>query len=148
MADTNFIHQLLHLNGVGPDASDDELRALFLKAGWSEQDIAKTISSFRHPERVAVEKERPLSPGQSHTGDSSDRISSLLGIDIVVDPSMIRDRITHQLTKERRGFYALLRLWGMLLVVATVLAFAASWAAFYFLDIGPFKSTAAEGLDW
>lgn len=147
MADTNFIHQLLHMNGVGPDASDKELEALFLQAGWSKEDIKKTIAGLRHPEKG--EAKNVVAPhGPSLAANRSDDISALLGIDIIVDPSMVRDSTTHQLTKERRALFASIRTWALLIVVASTLALVASWGAFYLMDIGPFKSTAADEGDW
>lgn len=140
MLDRHFVDSFLHLNDISPNASDADLRAAFAGAGWSETEIDRAFKILKNedptvrsitPDNVASEL---LRPGRQR---SSQDLSLLLGVDVIVDPQSVRG--------VRRGVHGHSHIGDIfmsLLAIVLAVAFATILGVLLmqYLNVGPYYS--------
>jgi len=47
MIDRSYIERILKLNGLGPDAPDEEIKSLLVSASWHEKDVETALVVLR-----------------------------------------------------------------------------------------------------
>lgn len=135
MIDRHFLTCFLRLNNVDPQASPGEVRAVLESARWPQEDIEHALALCAGSEnRIDV----PFRPDMQW---SSPQLSSLLGVDVVVDPAQVKFEQGHMRSLHRIFEHALLcvSICTAALGVAALLGFG----LMYYLEIGPFHSTEA-----
>ncbi len=141
--DKAFINNFLKINGVSADATDTEIASVLKGAKWSDEEVKTAILILRgivdDTGIVAVTKHDTtlFSP---ELNLSSKQLSRLLGVDVVVDPSVIKDRKTGQYVKKKRARDEV-ALWTIILLLATILALVVAWLLLFTMKIGPYRET-------
>lgn len=139
--DRSFIDNFLKINGVSAGANDAEIRDVLTKAKWNDEEIQTAILILRESASttgiVAVTKHSTtlFAP----TADLSSRqLSRLLGVDVIVDPSVIKDPRTGELASSRRAREEFV-MWTIILLLSSVLAIAVLWILLFTLKLGPYR---------
>lgn len=139
--DKAFIDNFLKINGVSAGASDEEIKEVLESARWSKEEIDTAILILREAVTgtgiVAVTKHDTtlFSPALDL---SSKQLSRLLGVDVIVDPSVIKDPKTGELISSKRAREEL-TMWTIILLLSTILAFAVAWILLFTMKVGPYR---------
>jgi hypothetical protein len=130
MIDRTHIESILKLNGLGPDAPDEEIKSLLVSASWHEKDVETALVVLRedsHSNQHIKSVHQVL-----NTDDklNSLDLQSMLGIDIEVKsaPSMI---IKSQNQALKAQIFSIV-------VVAVMISILALMGIMWFLKIGLF----------
>lgn len=138
MFDKRFIERFLRLNNVDLTASEEEIRAVMHEARWAEDDVAAAIALVKgdtKSEQAFIEriKEKTFRPDMDW---SSHKLSSLLGIDVVVDPHAIQTQSPTHTQVVDVGKKLLL---GICTIgTAVIIAATVGIIVMYILEVGPF----------
>ena len=144
--DKAFINNFLKINGVSSNAPDEDITSVLKRAKWSSDEIKTAILVLRGTVDdtgiVAVTKHDTtlFSP---ELNLSSKQLSRLLGVDVIVDPSVIKDRRTGEYIKKKRARDEI-ALWTIILLLATILALVVAWILLFTMKIGPYR----EMINW
>lgn len=138
MFDKRFIERFLRLNNVDLTASEEEIRAVMHEARWADNDVAAAIALIKgdtKSEQALSEriKEKTFRPDMDW---SSNKLSSLLGIDVIVDPQAIQ---THPPTRAQVVDFGKKLLLGICAIAtAAIIAATVGIIVMYLLEVGPF----------
>lgn len=144
MADKRFVESFLRLNNVHADAPDEEIRKTLLAARWPGAEIEETLALLKGketPKNTSATEARDLAfrPDMEW---SSTKLSSLLGIDVVIDPKSFRASATGEAQVQDTGKRVLVGL--CIVVIAASVAFGISLTLMYFFEMGPFQTQAKD----
>jgi hypothetical protein len=145
MHDPQFIKRFLKLNEISADATDEQIVAVLKRAKWTDDEISTALTLVRgNPVDVGVVavSKKNMTLFRPDMNFSSERLSSLLGVDVVIDPTKVRDAHSRALIDKRRAHRELL-LWALVITLSTILATVVLWTMFYFMELGPYH-TAVE----
>jgi len=148
MPDRQFINQFLKINGISAESSDDDVKNALKRAKWSEEEIATALLILRGDVDdsgiVAVTKHE-TALYRPDIDLSSRNLSRLLGVDVVVDPALVRDHKTGTV-KKRRGRQVAedIALWTMIFLLSITLALVVAWILLFTMKIGPYR----ESVPW
>lgn len=144
MEDKNYILNFLNVNGISSDVSDDVIRQTLKSAKWPADEIETALFLIRDKSDgagiVALTK-HDTTLFRSNVDLSSEHLSMLLGVDVVVDPALIRDAKTNTLVKKARVTNTIL-LWVIILILAILVASFGAWLLMVFMKVGPYQETA------
>lgn len=138
MIDKRFVDSFLRLNNVAVGASAEEIRSVLTQAHWAPREIEEALwahtydgAGTRASEQAHHELTfRPDMPW------SSSALSSLLGIDVVIDPQSFRIPAT---TKERlAGTGKKIFVGFCIMAVSVAVAIGLGIGLMYLFGIGPF----------
>ena len=141
MLDKGFVERFLRLNNVSASSSDEEIKTALGQAKWSEAEINTALTLLRDQSLgssvVAVSK------GQSSIFRpdfdwSSEELSALLGVDVVVDPNALR-KSSAKLVRKRHMANVVAGVFVVLLAFVLALSIGAFVA--YSLGAGPFHES-------
>ncbi len=143
MIDKQFVESFLRLNNVAATASTAEIRTVLTEANWPPEQVREALLVYNTD--PAISQALAQKPSQTFRPDmdwSSSRLSSLLGVDVVVDPRSFRASITREVLLEDPRKKILIGL----CTTVTAVAIAASICAglMYFFEVGPFYK---QGID-
>ncbi len=122
--------------------SDEEVRAVLVKAAWSKSEIDAALALLRTGGQGSI---APGSSANAFNPDmefSSKQLSSLLGVDVVVDPG----RLAYHYpsgggpTPVLRGVLIRVLSGFAVITLSLGLALAAGISFLYYLEIGPFRT--------
>ncbi len=138
MLDKLFFESFLRLNNVSAHASAVEIKTLLTQAHWPKEEIeeALLLSNTNGPVSAAPlgAHEQVFRPDMDW---SSSKLSSLLGIDVVIDPKTFR--LTEE--KERVANTGKKILIGLAItLVALAIAAGIGLGLLYFFKIGQFHT--------
>lgn len=137
MMDKRFLESFLRLNNISANAPAAEVEAVLTRANWPKEEIQEAL--LTRSGAGATTTRSLFNHGQTFRPDMqwpSAQISSLLGIDVIVDPHALRLSAT---THERFAQMAQRTLsWLATGVTAALIATGIGVALAYFFKIGPF----------
>ncbi len=140
MLEKGFVERFLKLNHVAPNASADEIRAVLTEARWAPEEVEAAVILVQGADEVARaallerHKEKTFRPDMDW---SSQKLSSLLGIDVVVDPKAFKTNTTLHIQAADMGRRLLVGLGATL--AALVVALCLGVLLMYVLEVGPFR---------
>lgn len=146
MLDKEFIERFLKLNNVPITGADGEIRKALTDARWSQDEVEAALVLLRSPDSapgiVGVSKG---SAGifRPDFNWSSEQLSALLGVDVIVNPSSLR--LSSQKIVKRHPFRNFFRAVSMV-IIAVIFAAVVGLLAAYTLEAGPFHSSVEEPL--
>lgn len=83
MIDRKHIEKFLHLNGLRPDAPDEEIKSLLISARWHENDVETALVVLREdPQKKHQHIDSFHNVFNTNNPISPDTLHSLLGIEI------------------------------------------------------------------
>jgi hypothetical protein len=141
MHDKHFINSFLKVNGISADASDEEIKKALDKAHWSEEEVQVALFILRgnvdHSGIVALTKhDTALFRPDINIG--SKNLSRLLGVDVVVDPSLIKDA-TRTKHHTQEGFQGNFAIWTIIILLSIILALVVAWLLLFTMKVGPYR---------
>ncbi len=146
MLDKQFLQSFLKLNNASEKMSDEEVRGVLDRAGWTQSEteaaLALLRSDVQNAESLFASQSATLGGTTFRPGTdmSSAQISSLLGVDVEIDPRRVRpDRasgahpqaLQHTLTRTLIG--------SAIVLLSVGIAGMVGMGFFFFLEIGPFR---------
>lgn len=147
--DKRFLEKFLRLNHVDKEtASDEEIRDVLEKAKWSEEEVRMSIELIRN--KGAASETQFATSGHDTSlfrpdmDWSSERLSSLLGVNVVVRPGSRMGEPSFKDNFAEAGRNTLLVATVTLFSVA--IAVGAGIALMYHLQVGPFYIPLEESL--
>lgn len=139
-----FVESFLRLNGIGPHASESEVSAALAEARWPKEQIEEALL-VRSGDGAAKKRLAEKRSGPAFRPDlpwSSAKISSLLGIDVILDPKTFRMSVEKEAILAHTGRKVLLGLCTA--IVALAIAAGIGVTIMYFLEVGPFHTQAQD----
>ena len=141
MQDQQFLKRFLRLNEISSDASDAEISEALTSAKWTDAEIKTAIMLIRGKPYdlgvVAVTKKN-MTLFRPDMNMSSERLSSLLGVDVIIDPTKIRDVSTNELVLKAHVRQEFL-MWCAILLLSLLLAAFALWTLMVTMQFGPYQ---------
>ncbi|MFM2374009.1 MAG: hypothetical protein RLZZ234_4 [Candidatus Parcubacteria bacterium] len=140
MPDRGFINNFLKVNGISADSSDDDIRKVLDEAKWTEDEIKVALFILRadvDDSGIVALTKHDAALFRPDINIGSKHLSRLLGVDVVVDPSLIR---TEQ--KQRAQKTALreeLAIWTIIILLSVILALVVAWLLLFTMKIGPYR---------
>ena len=136
--DRNFVRLFLKVNDASESMPDEVIAQVLERAGWSAEDITLGINLLcaQHKPSLTNTKENIF---RSDLEFSSDQLSRLLGVDVVIDPQRIHSS-QGQVMAGVGGQSTLSKALSAvaIMILASGLAVGAGIFAAYFFEIGPF----------
>ena len=143
MPDRAFINNFLKINGVSADASDDQVEGVLKEARWTDEEIKTALTILRGDVDdsgiVAVTK-HDAALFRPDIDISSRQLSRLLGVDVIVDPSLIHH--THKQRKRQAFIKDDLAIWTIIILLSIILALVIAWLLMFSMKIGPYRDAA------
>jgi hypothetical protein len=146
MLDKQFLQSFLKLNNASEQMSDADVRGVLSGAGWTESEAEAAIALLRsdaqNAQSLFASQSATLGGTSFRPGSdevSSSQISSLLGVDVEIDPRRLRQHAA--LANPQALHHTLVRtMIGSAIVVFSMgLAAMVGMGFFFFLEIGPFR---------
>ncbi len=140
MQDRAFINNFLKINGVSADATDEQVSSVLSDARWTDEEIKTALTILRGDVDdsgiVAVTK-HDAALFRPDIDISSRQLSRLLGVDVIVDPSLIH----HGHKKRRNETYIKdgLAVWTIIILLSIILALVIAWLLMFTMKIGPYR---------
>lgn len=138
MLDKNFLQSFLKVNHASENASDEEIRKILSAAGWSkgESDAAVLlvrtgVGSLSDSSTFGANAFRP------DMEFSSNQLSSMLGVDVVIDPGKVRDGGVGRVASPEKLSHQIGLGVGITVLALSVAAGMGIGSA-YFFQLGPF----------
>lgn len=142
MQDRAFINNFLKINGVSADASDDQVSGVLKEARWTDDEIKTALTILRGDVDdsgiVAVTK-HDAALFRPDIDISSRQLSRLLGVDVIVDPSLIHN--THKKRRKQAFIKDDLAIWTIIVLLSIILALVIAWLLMFSMKIGPYRET-------
>lgn len=137
MLDKNFLQSFLKVNNASENMSDAEVRKVLETAGWSQTEIDAALSLLRTGVQGSTETiGKPLARFHPDMEFSSNQLSSLLGLDVTIDPENVKRGITGVATSGH--IFSDIIFWFFITVLATALAAGMGVGSAYYFQLGPF----------
>ena len=144
MPDRAFINNFLKINGVSADATDDQVEGVLKDARWTDDEIKTALTILRGDVDdsgiVAVTK-HDAALFRPDIDISSRQLSRLLGVDVIVDPSLIHH--THKKRRRESFIKDDLAIWTIIVLLSIILALVIAWLLMFSMKIGPYRDAAA-----
>ena len=139
MIDRRHIEQILRMNGLDHEASDDEIKSLLISARWHHDDVETALVVLREDPKT---HQRHLDAVHRvfNTDDrlAPETISALLGIDVEVN----NVSEVHQKSLQRGYYSQLISMVFVSIVLAGIFLVGAMW----YLKMGFFYNASNSGL--
>lgn len=138
MMDKRFLESFLRLNNVAASASTEEIKGVLTQAHWTPREIEEALLVHGGDDTAAIayahkRHEQVFRPDMDW---SSSKLSSLLGVDVVIDPKSFR---MPTLVKERLKYTSKKVFVGFCIVAVSVaVAVGLGIGLMYLFEIGPF----------
>ncbi len=131
MLQRSQIEEILRINGLSPNAPDEEIKSVLLSAQWNEDDVEAAVLVLRENQKDHSTRFDTLHK-VFHTDDtlSPDAVSSLLGIKMNVSNE---DVYLHK-RRAQSSMGGTLLLLGLSLLVAAIFVLGSMW----YLQVGIF----------
>ena len=140
MPDRAFINNFLKINGVSADASDEQVSSVLTDARWTDDEIKTALTILRGDVDdsgiVAVTK-HDAALFRPDIDISSRQLSRLLGVDVIVDPSLIHH--THKKRTRQAFIKDDLAIWTIIVLLSIILALVIAWLLMFTMKIGPYR---------
>lgn len=144
MMDTHFLESFLRLNNIGTHAPKEEVTRVLVQAHWPPEQIEEAL-------RMHASRETPTASQQLARRQqkqmfrpdmdwSSSTLSSLLGIDVIIDPASLHVGSSGGTRADTAGRKLLVG-FGVT-CAALVVAASIGLGLMYFFEIGPFSTHA------
>ncbi len=137
MHDRNSLLAFFRVNGISADVPKDTITESLRNIGWSESEINNAHQVLggadAHPTVSTADVATAYDLGLSY---SSTQVSSLLGIHVQIDPSVVRSNEEHQAARGNH-IYAFLGTCAIV-ILSLAIAVGAGTAAAYVFEVGPF----------
>jgi|GEM_PF-6110898 hypothetical protein len=142
MPDRAFINNFLKINGVSADASDVQVGRVLKDAHWTDDEIKTALTILRGDVDdsgiVAVTK-HDAALFRPDIDISSRQLSRLLGVDVIVDPSLIHH--SHRKRSKQNFVRNELAIWTIIILLSIILALVIAWLLMFTMKIGPYRDT-------
>lgn len=142
MIDKAFIESFLRVNNTSVDDSDDAIKNVLHKAKWTGDEIKSALALLRGKAGVTNVVAVSKGKGSIFRPDfnySSDKLSVLLGVDVVIDPSSLHYSIDSPYTKLKHSIEQFFI--GLFIVlISLVVAVGIGFFIAYITQVGPFDS--------
>ena len=146
MMDTHFLESFLRLNNLSANASTVDITAALTQAHWTPQQIEEALlvhanggTPTASQELAQKQRTRVFRPDMDWT---SSKLSSLLGIDVVVDPASFHPPSSGGARAKETGKKLLVGLG--IAVAAVVVAAGIGIGLMYLFEVGPFYTRVAD----
>lgn len=147
MHDRQFINNFLKINGISAEASNDDVAEVLESAKWTKEEIDTALLILRGDVDdsgiVAVTK-HDTALFRPDIDISSRQLSRLLGVDVIVDPSLVRDLHSGHVKKKNARLREDLALWTIIILLSIILALVVAWLLIFMMKIGPYR----EAVHW
>lgn len=145
MPDRNFINNFLKINGVSADATDEQIGHTLKDARWTDDEIKTALVILRGDVDdsgiVAVTK-HDAALFRPDIDISSRQLSRLLGVDVIVDPSLIHNN--HKKIARQSLVHNELAVWTIIILLSIILALVIAWLLMFTMKAGPYR----EAVHW
>ncbi len=138
MLDRNFLQSFLRVNNASEAMSNEDIAKILLRAGWLQTETDAAIALLRSNTNESMYSDKRKATGFRPDMDfSSAQISTLLGIDVVIDPNKLS---THPRAPGQTARVALLHFAfvASVIVLAVGIALGTGIGSAYYFEIGPF----------
>lgn len=148
MLDKAFVESFLRVNNTSTDVSDDEIKSVLYNAKWSSGEIESALALLRG--KVGENNVIAVSKGEGSLfrpdfDYSSDKLSVLLGVDVVIEPEALYHPsapLNVKIWLHIRRFFS-----GLLIVVLSIaIAVTVGFLIAYVMQAGPFYSPIESSL--
>jgi hypothetical protein len=131
------IEKILKINGVSPNADDEEIRSVLLSARYNNDEVDTAIMVLRENMKTHQTRVEGLHKVfRSDEALNASEISALLGIEVTVDEVSADGRRGREMSTLQTLF---------VIVVSIVLALLGVFGAMYHYEVGIFHPTSAIG---
>lgn len=140
MQDQQFLKRFLKLNEVSSESSDEEITRVLKEAKWTEEEIHTSLLLIRgkpYDMGVVAVTKKNTTLFRPDMNLSSDRLSNLLGVDVVIDPTKIRNSSTNELMDKPKEKVFLL--WCAVVFLSLSLAVFVTWVLMFTMKFGPYR---------
>jgi len=128
--------------------SDTEVKAVLARAGWAQTEVEAALALLRSGANTGAMFGAPQLLGGAAAMNpafevSSQQLSSLLGVDVQIDPTKIRGGF-HYPSRRRdpvafRDFMIKCAVGAAVVIVSIGVTIALGWFFLYFFEIGPYR---------
>ena len=141
MIDARFLESFLRLNNLGDTASAKEIETTLAQAHWTPEQIEEAIvvRSGNGTASPLLAQRHPADRFRPDMNWSSSKLSSLLGIDVVIDPKAFHAEAVKKELVANTGTKILVALCTA--VVALAIAAGIGLGLMYLSHIGPFYTS-------
>lgn len=136
MLSREHITKLLSLNGISPDAPDEEIKSLLLSAHWHEDDIETAVMVLRENKdthETRVDTSRNVFSNEDRLNPET--VSALLGVNMELSSEDIKQQVRY-----KQGAWPLSLVVTMLLV-ALMFAVGVVGFSMWYLRVGAFHQS-------
>ncbi len=141
--DRAFINNILKVNGISADASDGDVRSVLEDARWTEEEIKVALFILRgdvDDSGIVALTKHDAALFRPEINIGSKGLSQLLGVDVIVDPSLIKsDTKKHAAHSQIREELAI---WTIIILLSIILALVVAWLLLFTMKIGPYREVA------
>jgi len=141
MQDQVFLKRFLKLNEVSSESSDEEITKVLQEAKWTEDEIRTAILLIRgkpYDMGVVAVTKKNTTLFRPDMNLSSERLSTLLGVDVVIDPTKIRNSSTNELMMKPKDSPNFI-LWCVIMFLSVLLAVFVMWVLMFTMEFGPYQ---------
>ena len=139
LLDRKFVVSFLELNKVSESSSFEKIKETFIKAKWTDAEIARALELLQDPtHRGSVTGHNNKHIFTPRTQLTSHRVSYLLGVDVSVDPTTVRAPRDIKIHKEPKTSVSL---FFTMAILAALLALVIGIGGMYFGDVGVFYAS-------
>lgn len=135
----SFINNFLKINGVSADATDEQVSEILKNAKWTDDEIATSLVILRgdvDDSGIVALTKHDAALFRPDIDISSRQLSRLLGVDVIVDPSLIHN---HHVKNSKRSFVRdELAVWTIIILLSIILALVIAWLLMFTMKIGPY----------
>ena len=138
--DRAFIDNFLKVNGISADASDEDIRKVLEEARWTEEEIAVALFILRgdvDDSGIVALTKHDAALFRPEINIGSKNLSRLLGVDVIVDPSLIKSDSKKRL--QRRALREEFAIWTIIILLSIILALVVAWLLLFTMKIGPYR---------
>lgn len=141
MQDQQFLKRFLKLNEVSSESSDEDITKVLKEAKWTDDEIRTALLLIRgkpYDMGVVAVTKKNTTLFRPDMNLSSERLSTLLGVDVVIDPTKIRLSGSNELV-QRPGDHYNFVLWVIIFFLSTLLAIFVTWVLMFTMEFGPYQ---------
>lgn len=140
MLDRHFVESFLRLNNLAAQLPDETIKKALRDADWSEEEAERAIKLLRN-EDSQIQSVNTISRAAEllapHKLRTSEDLSLLLGVDVIVDPRSVRAARArdhgHQTGKS-------ILIYTTAFLAAIAFAVLVGWLFMYYGGIGPYHT--------
>ncbi len=138
--DRAFINNFLKVNGISADSSDTDIRKVLEDARWTKEEIDVALFILRgdvDDSGIVAFTKHDTALFRPDINIGSKNLSRLLGVDVIVDPSLIKSDSKKR--AQRSQLREELAIWVIIILLSVILALVVAWLLLFTMKIGPYR---------